>query len=92
MDSAFGPAVLLRLKAIDFHRDLAGHLHVREKEKAPPCQLSAVAQVEVFCKRVVLPASGLDDGRFAPDAARPVKVKEASRAAARCVLNNKVAV
>ena len=58
----------------------------------PAPQLSAVAQVQVFGQRVVLPAAAVDDRFAAPDPGGAVEVEEVPRAVAAAVLEHEVRV
>ena len=50
--------MLLRFEAVHIHRQLGRRDHVRQKDKFPARQLSAVTKIEIFGQRVVLPAAG----------------------------------
>src|SRR6185503_14189311 len=65
---------------------------IGEEVEAPATQLGAVAQVEVFRQRVVLPAARIDDGGPAPDARRSVEVEEVPGAVPAAVLEDEVAI
>ena len=62
------------------------------KHEAPAAQLRAIAQVEIFGQRVVLPAAGVVDRRAPPDARRAVEIEEAARPVAAAVLEHEVPV
>ena len=62
---ALGPAVLLRLEGVHLHRHFGRGDEVGQEDELPALQLRAVAQVEIFGQRVVLPAAGIVDGRAA---------------------------
>jgi len=85
-----GPAVLLGLEGVHLHRQFAGNLHLGQEEEALALQLGPVAQIQVLGEGVVLPAAGLADGRFTPDAGGAVEVEEAARAVAGGVLDDEV--
>ena len=53
-----------------------------QKDELPAGHLRAIAQVEVFRQRIVLPATGFFDAGAAPEAGGAVEIKEASAAAA----------
>jgi len=92
LDRSLGPAVLLRLERIHLHRHLGGRDQVLQEDEAPAAQLRAVAQVEIFGQRVVLPAAGVGNRRPAPDARGAVEVEEMPRPVAAAVLEDEVAV
>ena len=70
----------------------AGNLDLREEQELPARQLGTEAEIEVFGQGVVLPATGLFDAAFAPDAGRAVEIEEATRAVAGGVLDDQVTV
>jgi len=92
LHGAFGPAVGLLLEADHFRRKLSRGAELRKVDELPALDLSAVAEVEIFSERVVLPPAGVVDGRSAPDAGRPVEVHEPSAAVAGGVLDDEVPV
>ena len=92
LDGAFRPAMLLRFEAIHVHRQLGRSHHVRQEDKAPAGELCAIAQIEIFAKRVMLPATGVLDTGFPPQAGCAVKVEKAPTAAARGLFQQQVAI
>src|ERR1043166_5172240 len=92
LDRAFRPAMLLRLEAVHVDRQLGGRDHVREENKFPARQLRAVAEVEVFGQRVVLPAACFIDAGTPPETCGSVEIEKASAAAARGLLKEEMAV
>ena len=92
LDRAFRPAMLLRFEAVHVDRQFRRRHDIGQEDKLPALELRAVAEVEVFGERVVLPATGFSDARFAPESGRAVEIKEASAAAARDLLEEEVAV
>ena len=89
---ALGPAVGLLLEADHFRRKLGRGAELRQVDELPALDLAAVAEIEVFGERVVLPAAGVVDGGAAPDAGRAVEVHEPAAAVAGGVLDDEVAV
>src|SRR5919198_3080556 len=67
LDGTFGPAMLLRFETVHVHRQLGRRDHVGEENKSPALELRAIAQIEIFAERVVLPAAGLLDASLAPE-------------------------
>ena len=84
--------MLLRLEGVHFHRQLRRRDDVRQKQKSPALDLCAIAQVEVFRQRVVIPAAGFLDTRAPPDARRAVEIEEPTRPGPRGLLDEKVTV
>src|SRR5436190_4481620 len=92
LNRSLGPAMLLRFETIHVDRQLGRRHHVREKNKFPANELRAIAKIEIFAKRVVLPAPGFFDARFPPQPGGPVEIKETHAAAARRLLEHKVTI
>jgi len=92
LNGAFGPAMLLGLETIHVHWQLGWRHHVRKKNEFPASELSAIAQIEIFTERVVLPAPGLLDARAPPKPGCAVEIKKASAPAARRLLEQEMAV
>src|SRR5712691_9277969 len=92
LNGTFGPAMLLRLESIHVHRQFRRRDHVGEKNKFPARELRAVTKIEIFAKRIVLPAAGFLDAGAAPKSGGTVKSKETTAAAARGLLEKKVAI
>ncbi len=92
LDGPLRPAVLLRLERVHLDRHFGRRDEIGDEHELPAAQLSAVAQVQVFGQRVVLPAAGVVDRRAAPDAGRPVEVEEAARAIAPAVFEDEMPV
>ena len=84
--------MLLRLEGVHLHRHFGRRDDVRHEDEAPAVELRAVAEVEIFGERVVLPAAGVGDGRAAPDAGGAVEVEEPPGAVAAAVLEHEVTV
>ncbi len=84
--------MLLRLEGVHLDGQFRGRDQVGHEQELPAAQLRAIAQVEVFGQRVVLPAARVADRRAAPHAGRAVEVEEATRPVARAVLEHEVAV
>jgi len=72
----FRPAELLRLEAVNVRGQLGWADDARYVGDAPPRELRAVAQVEIFGDRVVLPAAGFLDALGAQQRARAVEAEE----------------
>src|SRR5437016_6275208 len=73
LDGTFRPAMLLRFESVHVHRQFGGCHHIVYEDKFPARELGSVAQVEVLGQRVVLPAAGFFDARFAPETSRAVE-------------------
>src|SRR5689334_9938466 len=76
LDRAFRPAVLLRLEGVHLDRYFSGCDQIRQEDEAPPAQLGAVTEIEIFRDGVVLPSAAVDDGGAPPDARCAVEVEE----------------
>ena len=92
LGAALGPAVGLLLEADHLGRQLGGGGVLRQVDELPALDLGAVAEVQIFGERVVLPAAGVVDGGAAPDAGGAVEVHEPAGAVAGRVLDDEVAV
>ena len=92
LNRALRPAVLLRLEGVHLDRHFGRRHDVGQEDELPAAQLRAIAQVEVFGQRVVLPAAGVADRLAAPHAGRAVEIEEAAGAVAAAVLEHEVAV
>src|ERR1700736_512903 len=92
LNGAFGPTMLLGLETIHVDWQLGRRHDVGKENKFPTSELGAIAQIEIFAKSVVLPAAGLLDARTAPKTGCAIEIKKASAAAARCLLEQKMAV
>ena len=84
--------MLLRLEGVHLDRHFGRRHDVGQEHELPAAQLRAVAQIEIFGQRIVLPPAGVADGLAAPHARRAVEIEEASRAVAAAVLEHEVAV
>src|SRR5437867_8893260 len=76
LDRAFGPAMLLRFEPVHVHRQLRRRHYVGQKNKSPAGKLSAIAKIEIFAERVVLPAARLLDARLAPEPGGAVEIEK----------------
>src|ERR1700681_769733 len=92
LNRAFGPTMLLGLETVHVDRQFGGRNNVGKKNKFPTSQLRAIAKIEIFTERVVLPPTRLLDTRAAPKTGGAVEIKKASAAAARRLLKQKMAV
>ena len=84
--------MLLALEGVHLDRQFRRGDVTRQEHEAPAAQLRAVAEVEVFGQRVVLPAAAVVDGVTPPDAGGAVEVEEAAAAVAAAVLEHEVGV
>src|SRR6266536_3345000 len=80
--------MLLRFEAVHVHRQFRRSHHIGEENKFPAHELRAITKIEIFGKRVVLPAARFLDARTAPETGRPIKIKKASTSAARGLAMN----
>ena len=92
LQRAFCPAELLPPIRRHARWQLAGHREVGEKMRRPACEVGAIAQVEVFRQRIVLPTARRLDGLAPPDAASPVEIHERTRRRPRALLDDKVGI
>ena len=84
--------MLLALESVHVHRQFGGGFHVVEENEAPAVELGAVAEVHVLGEGVVLPAAGVGDAGFPPDAAGAIEGEEAAGAVAGGLFEFEVAV
>src|SRR4051794_26514441 len=82
----------LLLEGDHLRRKLCGGGVLREIDELPPFDLAAIAEVEIFGERVMLPPAAVVDGGTAPDAGGAVEVHEASAAVAGGVLDDEMPV
>ena len=92
LNRPLGPAMLLGLERIHLHRQFRRHDDIGHEMELPAAQLGAVAEVQVFGQRVVLPAAAVDNRFAAPDPRGAVEVEEVARAVAPAVLQHEVRV
>src|SRR5207302_10845341 len=76
----------LRFEAVYFDRQFGWRDHIGKKHELPALKLRAVAEIEIFRERVVLPAATGVDARAAPNTRSAVEIKKTSTAAARRLL------
>ena len=70
----------------------AGRHEIRQENEAPALELRAVAEVEVFGERIVLPAAGIRDAGAPPEASGAVEIEKASAPAAGGLLEQKMSI
>ena len=92
LDASFSPAVLLALEAVHIHGQFGGSDEVGEEDEVPAFELRAVAEVEVFGERVVVPAARINNTGLPPDACGAVEIDEASAAVAPGLFQQEMAV
>src|ERR1041384_128195 len=92
LDGPFGPAMLLRFETIHVHRQFGGRHEIGKENEFPTDQLRAIAKIEIFAKRVVVPAAGFLDARFSPQTGSAIEIEKASAAAAGGLLEQEMAV
>src|SRR4029453_9795850 len=78
LDRTLCPAMLLRFEAVHVHRQLRWSYHVGKINEFPTHQLSAIAKIEVFAQRIVLPAATLLDTRTSPQTGGSIEIKKAT--------------
>src|SRR4051794_17485060 len=83
LDRPLGPAMLLRLKTVHVDRQFRRRHHVSKENEFPAHELRAIAKIEIFAKRVVLPAAGFFNARFSPKSGGAIEVEKPAAAAAR---------
>src|SRR4029079_18141333 len=86
------PGLLLPFEGVKLDRDLRRWDHAWHEHESPAAQLRAIAEVEIFGERVVLPAAGVVDRRPPPHAGGAVEVEEPAAAVAAAVLEDEMAV
>src|SRR4029453_14114048 len=84
--------MLLGLNPIHIDWKLSGSYHVDQKNKFPARQLRAIAEIEIFTQRVVLPPAAFLDARASPQPGRSIEIEKAAAPAARGLLEQKMAI
>ena len=92
LDGALRPAMLLRFEAVHVHRQLGWGHYIRKKNEFPADELRAIAQIQIFRERVVLPAARFLDARAPPKTSRSVEIEKAAAPAAGGLLEQKMSV
>src|SRR5262249_54482108 len=92
LNGTFGPAVLLRFETVHVYRQFGRRDDVGQENKFPTGQLRAVAKIEVFAKRIMLPAPRFLDAGLPPQTSGAVEIEEAPAAATRGLLEDEVTV
>ena len=82
----------LLLEGDHLRRQFCGGAELREVDKLPALELTAIAEVEVLGEGVVLPSAAVIDGGSAPHAGGAVEVHEPPGAVARGVLDDEMAI
>ncbi len=75
--------MLLGFEAVHVDGQFRRHEHIGQIDELPSPHLRAVAEIEIFGERVVMPAIGVLNAGLAPDACSAVELKKPSAAAAR---------
>src|SRR5438067_5650066 len=84
--------MLLGLEAVHVDRQLRRRDHIGQENEFPTGELRAVTQIEILGEGVVLPAARLIDARPAPETGGAVEIEKTSAAAARGLLQQKMAI
>ena len=84
--------MLLRFEAVHVHRQLRRSHDVGKINEFPARELGAIAKIEVFAQRIVLPASALLDTRTSPETGGSIEIKKTAAAAARSLLQQKMSI
>src|SRR5215211_8142324 len=92
LDRTLRPAVLLRLEAIHIYRELGRRDDVRQENEFPARKLRAIAQIEIFRQRVMLPTARLFDAGAPPQASSAVEIEKPAAPASRRLFEQKVTV
>src|SRR4051812_10438681 len=92
LDRTLRPAMLLRLERVHLDRNLRRRDDIGQEDEPPASELGAIAQIEIFGQRVVLPAAGVGDDDASPDTCGAVEVEEPSGTIASTVLEHEMAV
>src|SRR5579864_6561524 len=88
---ALRPPVLLRLERVHVRRQLRRTGKRRQILNPPSRQLGAIAEVEIFRERIVLPAARVTDRAGAEHAGCAVEGEEQTAAVARRLLDDELA-
>ncbi len=94
LHAALGPAKLLSFVGRKLNRNLGRGDHVVVIEGAPAGQLGAIAQIQIFAERILLPATGgwIFDAGPSPDPGGAVEAQEKAGSLAAVLLDGKVAI
>src|SRR4029453_11414537 len=84
--------MLLRLEAVHVYRQLRWRHYVRKVNKFPASELGAIAQIEIFAERIILPAPALLDTGAPPEAGRSIEIEKPAAAATRGLLEQKMSI
>ncbi len=84
--------MLLGLEPVHIDRQLRGSHDIGKENEFPTVQLGAVAQIQVFCERVVLPTASILDARFSPKPGGAVEVEKTAAPAAGSLLQQQVTI
>jgi hypothetical protein len=84
--------MLLRFEAIHIDWQFSRRDDIRQKNEFPTDELGAIAQIEIFGERVVLPAAGIDNARFSPEPSRAIEIEKTSAATPGGLFQKQMAV
>src|SRR4030095_12514234 len=84
--------MLLRFETFHVDRQFGRRHDVGQENKFPAGELRAVAKIEVFAKRIVLPAARFFAGGLSPKSCGAIEIEKSSTAAARGLFEDKMAV
>src|SRR5216110_962471 len=82
--------MLLGFKPIHIDGKLGGSYNIGQKNEFPARELRAIAKIEIFTQRVMLPSPAFLDARASPEAGRSVEIEKAAAPAARSLLEQKM--
>src|SRR4029450_4239072 len=92
LDRTLCPAMLLRFEAVHIHRQLRRSYDVGKINESPARELGAIAKIEVFAQRIVLPPSALFDTRTSPQTGGSIEIKKTAAPAARSLLQQEMSI
>src|SRR4030095_4647475 len=84
--------MLLRFETVHVDRQFGGRQNWGRENKFPAGELRAVAKIEIFAKRIVLPAARFFDAGLSPKSGGAIEIEKSSTAAARGLFEDKMAV
>jgi hypothetical protein len=84
--------MLLRLESVHVHWKLSGSHNIGQKNKFPASELSTIAEIEIFGKRVMLPTSASFNTCAPPESGGPIEIEKAATPTARSLLEQKVPI
>src|SRR5207237_77880 len=92
LNQSFRPPGLLAFEGIHFNGEFGRTNDMRQIQKLPASHLRAIAEIRIFCQRVMLPSTGRFNRFSPPDSCCAVEIEKASGKMASAVLDNEMAI